>query len=199
MCNLQVLLARQTITATENSRFKYIHRCPKHSVFRLASCPSASNQTLTWCANWKMFCLLPVQLCLSLAEPAHVFPEGILHVAVQPSSVSSQPLQASAGVPWVVVEISTEILSPKYWGIRREGSLSPKAGSVTDKQNNLARWVEELPNHWENRDGTWWCGDCLGVEVVGTGAVGLFALIRGGRDLQEGSLSHKKLLLLRTL
>lgn len=46
------------------------------------------------------------------------------------------------------------------------------------------------------RDGggiIWVWRDYLGVEVMGTGAIGLFALISGGRDLQEGSLSHKKI------
>lgn len=80
-----------------------------------------------------MFCLLPVQLFLSLAEPAHVFPVSLLHVAVQPSSVSSQPLQAWAGVPWVVVEISTEILSPKHLRDQKGRILVPE-GWICDRQ-----------------------------------------------------------------
>lgn len=113
------------------------------------------------------------------------FPVSLLPVAVQPSSVSSQPLQA--------LRFSPKFSLPNYWGMRREGPWCPKAGSVTDKQNSSAGWVEGLPN--QVRTGV----RSHGVEVLGTGAVGLFAFISGERDLQEGSLSHKKLLLLRTL
>lgn len=171
----------------ENSRFKCIHQYPKHSVFQLASCPSASNWTLMWCANWKMFCLFPAQLLPT-------FFLWVFSTCLSSQAVSSWPLQASAGIPWVAVEISTKILSPKYRGIRREGFLCPKGWICDQKAEWFSLlWVEGLPNHCEDRGGVWWCRDCLGVEVVGTGAVGLFALISGEEDLQEGSLSHKKI------
>lgn len=130
MCNLQVFLAGQTITVTENSRFKCIHQCPKHC-FPTSSCPSATNQTLMWCASWKMFCLVLAQF----GQASPCFSTFLMWLSSQ-----ALPLQAPAGVQWVAVEISTKTLRPKCWGIRREGSSCPKAGSVTKKQNNLAHY-----------------------------------------------------------
>lgn len=160
MCNSQVSFARQTIAVTENSRFKCIHQCPKHSVFQLASCPSASNQTLMWCANWKMFCLFPAQLlptfflwvfslCLSSQAVSSWCPMGGWWDFHQNSQ--SQILGDQKGrilVPW------------RLW----------ICGQKAEQFSLL--WVEGLPNHCEDRGGIWWCRGCLGVEVVNTRAVG---------------------------
>lgn len=83
----------------ENSRFKCTHQHPKHAIFHLASCPSASNPTLRW-ANWKMFCLLPAQSaqaspCFSCEFFAHGCPAKLCE-------------------QWVAAEIPTQILSPKH-------------------------------------------------------------------------------------
>lgn len=133
-----------------------------------------------------MFCLLSAQLLPT-------FFLWVFCMCLSSQAVSSRPLQASAGVPWLAVEISTKIPSPRYWGIWREGSLCPESWICDQKAEQFSSlWAERLPDHCEDRGGIYWCRDCLGVEVVGTGAVGLFALISGERDLQEGSLSHKK-------